>query len=321
MIMKAAQITDYGGEEVVTINKDMPRSAPSEGKVLVEVYAAGVNPMDWKIRDGLTKSWLKLNFPAILGLDFSGVVAEIGQGATNFRKGNQVYGEARISTGGSFAEYVIADAGSVAVMPKGTSYVEAASLPLAGVSAYQAIIELLNLSRDQKILIHGGAGGIGSIAVQLAKHVGAYVATTVRGNDVKFAKELGADLVIDFEKTPFETQIHDYDAVLDAVGGETYVRSYLVLKVGGTIVSMNEPPRSDLMREYNVKAILETTNVNAERLARLAEYVVAGAVKPQVDRVFPLERTARALTYLKEGHPQGKVVIEVKEKVPAGAKR
>ncbi len=319
--MKAAQISGYGGEEVVVINKDVPRAAPSEGKLLVEVHAAGVNPIDWRIRDGLTKRWMKLNLPAVLGLDFSGVVSELGQGVTNFRKGNEVYGGARISSGGSFAEYVVADANSVAIKPKRTSYTEAASLPLVGVSAYQAIIELLNLSKDQKILIHGGAGGIGSIAIQLAKHVGGFVATTVRGDDVMFAKELGADLAIDFEKTAFETQVREYDAVFDTVGGETYAKSYSVLKAGGTILSMIEQPRSELMKEYNVKAILETTQVNTERLTKLAEYVDAGAIKARVDKVFPLEQTAKALTYLKEGHPKGKVVIEVREKVPTGVAR
>lgn len=319
--MKAVQIKDYGGDEVVEINKNVPKSTPKAGMVLVEVRAAGVNPMDWKIRDGLAKSWIKLKLPAIIGLDFSGVVSEIGEGVTGFRKGNEVYGQAKLSTGGSFAEYVLADAGAIAIKPKTISHIEAAGLPLAGVSAMQGIIELLNLAREQKILIHGGAGGIGSFAIQFAKHVGAYVATTVRGQEVDFARKLGADLVIDFEKRRFEDHVHEYDAVFDTVGGDTYTRSYAVLRVGGVVLSMLESPKPDMMKKYNVNAIYESTQVNIERLNKLADYTDKGAIKVYVDKVFPLDQAAEALTYLKEEHPHGKVVIEVQAKVPSEARR
>src|SRR3972149_2414019 len=176
--MKAAQINKYGGSEVVEINKTAPKPAASRGKLLVEVYAAGVNPIDWKIREG----YIPLKFPATLGGDFSGVVADVGEGVSGFKKGDEVYGYASILGGGSgsFAEFVSADAKVMALKPKNITHVEAGALPLTGVSAWQALVDHISLSRGKKILIHGGAGGIGTIAIQLARHLGAYVATTAR---------------------------------------------------------------------------------------------------------------------------------------------
>ncbi len=314
--MKAVQINGYGGEKVIEINTDAPMVAAQPGKVLVEVHAAGVNPMDWKVRDGLTRQWINLNFPATLGYDFSGIVADVGEGVTDFRRGNEVYGEARIAMGGSFAEYVLTDADAVAIKPGTVNHIESAALPLAGVSAYQAIVEVLNLSPEQKILIHGGAGGIGSYAIQLASHLGAFVATTVRGSGVEFAKRLGADMIINFEKEKFGDLVHEYDAVLDTVGGNIYTRSYEVLRVGGIILSMTEGPRTDLEKKYDVKAMPIFTEVNSGRLKRLAEFVDKSVVKVYIDRVFPLDKAADAITYLKKGRPNGKVVIAVKERVP-----
>lgn len=181
--MKAAQINKFGGSEVVEINKNAPKPVVSPGRLLVEVYAAGVNPIDWKIREG----HIPLKFPATLGGDFSGVVAEVGEGVLGFKKGFEVYGYASIlgAGSGSFAEFVSADAKVMALKPKNITHVEAGALPLTGVSAWQALVDHIGLSRGKKILIHGGAGGIGSMAIQLAKHLGAYVATTVSAKDIQ----------------------------------------------------------------------------------------------------------------------------------------
>ncbi len=319
--MKAVQINGYGGDEVIEINTNAPREVTQPGMISVEVHAAGVNPIDWKMRDGLTRQWIKLNFPATLGFDFSGVVADVGDGVTDFRRGNEVYGQARIAIGGSFAEYVLTEPDAVAIKPRTVNYIEAAALPLAGVSAYQAIVEVLNLSPEQKILIHGGAGGIGSFAIQLASHLGAFVATTVRGGGEEFVKQLGADMVINFQKEKFEDLVHEYDAVFDTVGGDVYTRSYEVLRVGGTVLSMTEGPRPDLEKKYDVKAISISTQVNAGRLKRLAEFVDKSVIKVHFDRVFPLDKAADAIAYLKNGRPNGKVVIAVKERVPDGVAR
>jgi NADPH:quinone reductase-like Zn-dependent oxidoreductase len=313
--MKAAQINKYGGSEVVEINKNAPRPTVSQGHLLIEVHAAGVNPVDWKIREGYMRQMAPLKFPATLGGDFSGVIAEVGEGVSGFEKGDEVYGQASITRGGSgsFAEFASADVNTTAPKPKNTSHVEAAALPLTGVSAWQALVDHIGLSRGEKILIHGGAGGIGSIAIQLAKYLGAYVATTVSAKDIPYVKELGADEAIDYKNQSFEDLVHDYDAVYDTVGGETYVKSFKVLKKGGIIVSMLEQPRSDLMEQYEVNAIGQFTQVNSERLSKLAELVEKRAIKVHVEKTFPLEQAGEALAYLQNGHPRGKVVLKIKE--------
>jgi NADPH:quinone reductase-like Zn-dependent oxidoreductase len=309
--MKAAQINKYGGSEVVEINKNVPKPTTPRGQLLVEVYAAGVNPIDWKIREG----YIPLKFPATLGGDFSGVVAYIGEGVSGFKKGLEVYGYASILGGGSgsFAEFVLADAKVIAVKPKNITHIEAGALPLIGVSAWQALVDHIGLSRGKKILIHGGSGGIGSIAIQLARHLGAHVATTVSAKDMQYVKELGADEAIDYKNQKFEDMLHNYDAVYDTVGGETYVKSFKVLRKGGIIVSMLEQPPSNLIKQYGVNAIGQLTQVNSERLSKLAELVDKRVIKVHVDKTFPLEQAGEALAYLQSGHPRGKVVLNMKK--------
>ena len=234
--MKSVQINRYGGSEVIEINQNIPEPTVSAGKVLVNVKAAGVNPVDWKIREGGFQQMIQLQFPSTLGMDFSGVIKQVGEGVSNseFKQGDEVYGQAGVINGGSgaFAEMALAKTESIANKPKRLSHIEAAALPLVGVSAWRALTENIGLSKGKRILIHGGAGGIGSIAIQLAKHLGAYVATTVSANDKQFVQELGADQVIDYKTQNFEDILHDYDAVFDTVGGDTYKRSFKVLKKG-----------------------------------------------------------------------------------------
>lgn len=312
--MKATQINTYGGSEVVEINNQVQKPTLTEDSLMVEVHAAGVNPVDWKIREGYMQKMVPLKFPVTLGGDFSGIVTEVGEGVSNFKPGDEVYGQAIMVGGGSgsFAEFVSAKVESVAPKPKSITQTEAAALPLAGVSALQALTEHTNLSKGQKILIHGGAGGIGSMAIQLAKHLGAYVATTARATDAAYVKELGADKVIDYEKQSFEDVVHGHDAVFDTVGGETYTRSFKVLKKGGTIVSMTEPPNTELTEKHEVKAIAQGTRVTTERLSKLAELVDQGAITIHVGKTFPLDQAGEALAYLQAGKARGKVVIEIK---------
>jgi alcohol dehydrogenase len=314
--MKSAQIKRYGGSEVVEINQNTPApNDPSAGKVLVRIKAAGVNPVDWKIREGYMQQMMPLRFPSILGMDFSGVIERVGEGVSGLKQGDEVYGDAAVIRGGSgaFAEMVLANADSIAHKPNTLSHNEAAGLPLVGVSAWQTLVETMGLSKGQKILIHGGAGGIGSIAIQLAKHLGAYVATTSSTNDKEFAKELGADEVIDYKTQTFENVLsHDYDAVFDTVGGETYTRSFKVLKRGGIIVSMLEQPNQELMDRFDVKAIFQfITQVNSERLTKLAQWVDQNNRRVNVDMTFPLDEAGKALDYQRDVHPRGKVVLEV----------
>jgi alcohol dehydrogenase len=286
---------------------------PSAGKALVKIKAAGINPVDWKIREGYMQQMIPLQFPSSLGSDFSGVIEKVGQGVSEFRQGDEVYGQASMLSGGSgaFAEMALANADTIAHKPKSLSHPEAAGLPLVGVSAWLALVETISLQKSQKILIHGGAGGIGSVAIQLAKHLGAYVATTVSTNDKQFAKELGADEIIDYKTQTFEELIRDYDAAFDTVGGETYSRSFKVLKRGGIIVSMLEQPNQELMKQFGVKAIFQFTPVNRDRLTKLAQWVDQNNIRVNVEKTFPLEEAGKALDYQRDVHPRGKVVLAI----------
>jgi alcohol dehydrogenase len=313
--MKAAQMKGYGSsDEVIEINENVPApNDPSAGKVLVKIKAAGINPVDWKIREGYMQEMIPLQFPSLLGMDFSGVIEKVGQGVSQFRQGDEVYGQASIMSGGSgaFAEMALANADTIAHKPKSLSHPEAAGLPLVGVSAWLALVETISLQKSQKILIHGGAGGIGSVAIQLAKHLGAYVATTVSTNDKQFAKEVGADEIIDYKTQTFEELIGDYDAAFDTVGGETYSSSFKVLKRGGIIVSMLEQPNQELMTQFGVKAIFQFTQINRDRLTKLAQWVDQNNIRVNVDKTFPLEEAGRALDYQRDVHPRGKVVLAI----------
>lgn len=317
--MKSARIKSYGStSDVIEIDQNTPApNDPSEGKVLVKVKAAGVNPTDWKISEGYMQQIMPLEFPATLGWDFSGIVEKAGAGVSDIKQGDEVYGQSSVVMGGSgtFAEMALANADNIARKPITLSHEEAAGLPTVGVSAWQALVDIIGLSKGQKILIHGGAGGVGSIAIPLAKYIGAYVATTVSEKDKQFAKEeIGADEIIDYKTQTFEDVLssHDYDAVLDTVGGETYSRSFKILKRGtGIIVSTLEQPNQELMEKFGVKAIFVFSQVNRERLTKLAQWVDQNNVRVNVDKMFPLDDAAKALEYQKDGHPRGKVVLAI----------
>jgi alcohol dehydrogenase len=317
--MKSAQIKGYGDSEVLEINPNAPSlNDPSESMVLVTVKAAGVNPSDWKLREGFFKEMAPLRFPATLGMDFSGVIEKVGEGVSSstpdLKQGDEVYGQAGVMAGGSgaFAEMALTNADKIAHKPKTLTHEQAAGLPLVGVSAWQAVVEIMGFSKGKRILIHGGAGGIGSISIQLAKHLGAYVATTVSTNDVQFVKdELGADEAIDYKTQTFENVLpHDFDAVFDTVGGETYTRSFKVLKRGdGVLVSMLEQPVQEIMDQFGVKALFLFSQANRERLTKLAEWVDQNNIRVNVERTFPLYEARAALDYQRDVHPRGKIVL------------
>jgi alcohol dehydrogenase len=313
--MKSAQINKYGSSEVIEINQSTSVPILSSGKVLVIIKAAGVNPADWKIREGLMQQMITLQFPSTLGNDFSGVIKQIGEGISpsDFKQRDEVFGQAGVISGGSgaFAEMALVNTESIANKPKSLSHAEAAALPLVGVSAWKALIENIELSKDQKILIHGGAGGIGSIAIQLAKYLGADVATTVSTNDKQFVQELGAGQAIDYKTQNFEDILHDYDAVFDTVGGETYRRSFKVLKKGGVIVSMLEQPNSELMSQYGIKAIFQFTQADRERLTKLTQWVDENNIRVNVEKTFSLDEAGDELDYQRDVHPRGKVVLDI----------
>lgn len=311
--MRAAQFSSYGKPGVISVGSDAEPPTPGDGQVLVEVRAASLNPVDTALVSGAMKQMLALEFPAIPGGDFAGVVAEIGPGVRDFRSGDDVYGQAGALLGGSgsVAEFTVAGAGFTARQPKTTDFVTAASLPLIGASAIQAVTEHLNVQRGQRILIHGAAGGVGSIAVQIAKHRGAHVIASVFTKDIAYVRKLGADEVIDASTQEFDAVVRDVDGVLDLVRGDTAARSYGVIKRGGVLVSLTAQPDEARMKETGVRMIAQFTQPTTDRLTRLAELVDAGIVTPNVERTFPLEKAGEAFTYFETDNPRGKVVVTI----------
>lgn len=298
----------------MNVTDDAPEPEAGPGQVLVEVYAAGVNPFDITVREGRARRMAELSFPATLGGDLAGVIVKIGEGVKDFEVGDAVYGQAGALSGqGSFAEYAPVKTAQLSLKPKSIDFTEAAALPLAAASAYQALVDHMDLQKGQRILIHGAGGGIGSLAVQLAKHIGAYVAATASEADRGFVKGLGADEVIDYKTQDFAEIIKDYDAVFDTVGGETNAKSYAVLKPGGRLVSMVAPPNEELAKKYSIEYTMQGTRATSERLNAIAGLVDSGVIEPIVDKTFPLDQSAEALEYLKTGKPKGKVVIKVKK--------
>ena len=311
-LMKAIRIHQYGGPEVLRF-ENLPWPQPDPDQVLVRIHSAGVNHTDWKIRAGYLQQRMPFHLPITLGGDFSGTVVAVGADVLGFKRGDEVFGQADAWNGGSgsFAEYALARSQSIALKPSRVRHAEAGGLPMAGVSALQALTEHLRISAGQSILIHGGAGGIGSIAIQLARHLGAHVVTTVSACDAGFARTLGAEEIVGYKKHRFEERLRDLDAVFDTVGGDTYARSFKVLKPGGRIVSLVELPRPELTDEFRVEAFAQFTQITTARLAKLALLVEQGALKPYAGLVLPLEHAPRALLGLERRALKGKVILGV----------
>ncbi|MBX4201255.1 NADP-dependent oxidoreductase [Candidatus Parcubacteria bacterium] len=323
--MKAIQINKYGGPEVLEL-VDIEKPKAEKGQVVIEAYASNINPVDVILRAGHMAKMMPLNFPATLGSDVSGVVSEVGESVEDFKVGDKVYGSGIVLAGasGAFAEFVMTQQDLIAKMPENIGFNEAAAVVLVGVSAVQALVEHMNLQAGhpsspeapagrRKILIHGGAGGIGSIAVQVAKKLGAEVTATAAADELEFVKDLGADGVIDYRAEAFDLLLRDYDAVFDTVGGETYAKSFKVLKRGGVIVSMVAPIDEKLAEEAGVKAITQFTKVNTGHLTMLGKFIEEGTVKVHIDKIFPLDKIKEAFEAKEKGGVKGKIVIEIKK--------
>jgi alcohol dehydrogenase len=312
--MKAAQITQYGDAGVVSVREDAPLPVAAGGKVLVEVHAASLNPVDSSIRSGYMHQMAPLQFPATLGIDVAGIVIE-GEGSPGgLKAGDRVFGSASVLAGGSgaFAECASVPAALLARAPAKTNFLEAAALPLAGVSALQAF-ETLKVSKGSIILIQGAAGGIGSFAVQIAKYLGARVIASCRGSAVAYVKSLGADQVIDFEKTAISGNVSNCDFVFDTAGGEAYKSAFAALKKGGTIVTIAARPEADLAARFGVTALGQMTDVKTQILDRLAHLVADGKVKVHIDRAFPLDMVQDAFRAREAGHVKGKIVLQIRK--------
>lgn len=332
--MRAAFIRHYGSNDAIEIS-DQPTPAVGAHDVLIRVRAASVNPVDYKIRDGQLKTILQLKFPLILGSDCAGVVEKCGTEVRGFKSGDNVYARLEKERIGAFAEFAVANENAVALKPSNLDFNQAAAIPLAGLTAWQALIDIGKLQTGQKVLIHAGSGGVGTLAIQIAKHLGAFVATTCSARNVVLVKSLGADVVIDYKNQHFDALLADYDLVFDTLGGETQHRSFSVLKRGGTLVTIAGIPTAEFGREWGVNPIVRmvmgfknraSTKLAKERgvhfkyffmhpsgeqlrdIARLAE---AGKIKTIIDKIFDLDHVRDALNYSESGRAVGKVVITI----------
>src|SRR5260221_9684234 len=306
MNMKAIRIHQYGGPEVLA-QVEMQRPTPGHDEVLIKVHAAAVNPADWKMRAGHMKEVFPLTFPATLGWDVSGTVEEAGDKLTQFKRGDEVYA---LVNGGGYAEYVVAKESVVAKKPRTLDHVHAAAVPVAGVTAFQALFEVAQLRAGQKVLIHAAAGGVGNFAVQLAKAKGAYVIGTASSKNQAFLGELGVDQAVDYNKTRFEDVVRDVDVVLDTIGGDTQERSFKVLKKGGILVSIVQPPSQELAAKCGVSALFYGAHPSSSDLTEIAKLIDDGKVKPVVETILPLAEARRAHELSESGHGRGKIVLK-----------
>lgn len=331
--MKTYLIEKYGDQSAVRA-AEMPDPQVGADDVLVRIHAASVNPLDLKLRDGAFKAILPYRLPLILGNDFAGEVVQAGPAVTRFRVGDEVYARPGKDRIGTFAELIAVHQDDVALKPAGLTMEEAASLPLVALASWQALVGRAQVRPGQKVLIHGGAGGFGTIAVQLAKELGAYVATTASTAKVDLVKGLGADVVVDYTKQDFETVLDGYDVVLDTLGGETLAKSLQVLRPGGQVIGVAGPPDAAFARELGANVFLRLAmsalsfrtrlrarrrhvtysflfmKANGDQLRDLTMLVDAGKIRPVVDRVFPFDQTREAMEYVEKGRAKaGKVVI------------
>ncbi len=307
--MRALQITEYGDNSALTLS-DVALPAPTGSQVLVDVKAAGLNPLDAVLRAGHAQALMPLQFPATLGGDVAGVVAAVGPHVTGLAVGDRVYGNAYTLLGGSgaIAEQALVQAAHLAPIPGDLSFAEAASMPVRGTTAVEAIDHSLKLQPGQKLFVSGGSGAVGSAAVQLAKHRGAYVATTASGDGVDLVRELGADEVFDYTTTDFSEHLHDFDAVLDAVGGASLDKSYGILRRGGTLVSVSGAVDQDKAAELGLTAIRQAAQSDGV-LRELTGYLADGVITAHVGATYPLEEAVAAFTALEDRSVRGKTVI------------
>jgi NADPH:quinone reductase-like Zn-dependent oxidoreductase len=311
LIMKAMQIHDYGGPEQLRY-EDVPVPKHGKGQVLVRVHAASVNPIDIKLASGMKRPVMDdkaVPVPWIPGGDFSGIVEDVSEEITDIQKGDVVYGDS--PAGGSYAAYVIAEADAVAFKPKTLNCLGAASVPLAAQTAWQALFEHGHLQSGQTVLIHGGSGGVGTFAVQLAQWKKAKVMATGSSDHGGYLHSLGTDIVIDYKKIPFESIAENIDVVIDLVGGETQARSFSVLKPKGYLVSTMSPPSEELASKHHVNALMMTMKPSNIILSKLAELLDSGSLRTEVTKVYPLADAHKAWADIMSHHSRGKIVLEV----------
>ena len=304
--MKAIQIHKYGHADQMALER-VQRPKPSKVQVLVKIHDAGVNPVDWKIREGYMKEVRPASFPYTLGQDFSGEVAAIGEGVTGFKKGDHVFGFAQ----GSYAEYAIASPDGMAQMPRAVDFDTAAAIPTAGLTAWQIVVDEAKVSKNQTVLIHGAAGGVGSFAVQFAKNAGARVIATASRDDFAYLRDLGVEQTIDYKSERFEDKVKELDTVIDLVGGETLKRSYGVVNENGLVITTVGPIDEAEAEKRGVRVVQFVMKRNSGELEQIARLVDEGSLKPRISKIMSLKEAKEAEELSQKGHPHGKVILRV----------
>jgi NADPH:quinone reductase-like Zn-dependent oxidoreductase len=333
--MKALILKRYGGLDQVTF-ADIPRPVPKPDEILVQVHAAGLNPIDYAIPKGTFKPILRLQLPATLGSDLAGVVVEVGSRVTRFKPGDAVFASIFDLGTGALAEVAVVPENVAALKPSNLDFVQAASIPMVGLTSWQALKERAKLKPGQKVFIPAGSGGIGTFAIQLAKHLGAKVGTTTSTSNVDLVQSLGGDEVIDYKKRKFEEVLRDYDAVLGTVRGDAIEKSFRILKSGGAVVSLVGPPDAAFARARGMNFFMKLVfgllsrkiirharkrggeysflfvHPDGRQLAEIGQLLDAGSIRPVIDKVFPFDQAKEALAYLEKGRAKGKVVVQMK---------
>ncbi|WP_343697941.1 NADP-dependent oxidoreductase [Flavobacterium sp.] len=333
--MKAYILPKYGKEEKLLLS-DVKIPEIGDYEVLVEIHAASINQLDLKIKNGDFKLILPYQLPLILGHDIAGIVVETGSKVSHFKIGDEIYGRAADFHIGSFAEYIAVNENDLALKPKNISMEQAASIPLVGLTVWQAFAEKAKLGKGQKVFIQAGSGGVGTIAIQFAKHLGAFVATTASEKNFDMLKALGADIIIDYKKDNFENILKDYDVVLNSQDVKTLEKSLKILKPGGSIISISGPPTPEFAKSIGASALIrfilwltsmkirkrsKNLHINysflfmkasGKQLEEIGNLLESKAIKPVVDKVFSFEQTNNAFEYMEKGHAKGKVVVKIK---------
>ncbi len=309
--MKAVRIHAYGGPEVLHYEENVPLPTLEPEDILIRVRAAAVNPVDWKIREGYLQSALHHTLPLILGWDVSGEVVEVDPAVTEFKVGDEVYARPDIERDGGYAEYIAVKASDAARKPAGLDHIHAAAVPLAALTAWQSLVDAAQLQAGQTVLIHAAAGGVGSLAVQLAKARGARVIATASAINSGIVTELGADQFIDYAKTHFEDVAKDVDVVFDTIGGDTQKRSWQVLKPGGILVSVVSPPPEAVAATHGVRGAFVFIHPSGEQLTQIAGLIDGGQMQPVIHTVLPLDEVRQAHAISQTGHARGKIVLQV----------
>ena len=305
--MQAIRVHQYGESDVLKL-ETVAQPEPQPNEVLIRVHAAGVNPFDWKIRSGFVKEVLPMPMPYTPGMDVAGTVEAIGTDVKVFQVGQAVYGELKM---GAYAEFATTSPDTIALKPQTLDFVQAASVPMVGMTAYQALFDHADLKPGQTVLIHAASGGVGMFAVQFAKWKEAHVIGTASATNADFVRSLGADQVIDYHATPFEQVAQNVDVVLDTLGGDTQVRSYSVLKPGGILVSTAAPPDTQEAQKQGVRAKMMSMEASASLLEQIANLLDSGQVKTDIAQTFPLSEARQAQELSQKGHVRGKIVLQM----------